>query len=255
MRKLYTVKTSLSFFLFFLLRLHLCFSPTFTLNLYAVSPPLLSLKGAVYLSAIANDYQTLRRETWFRDSLPGRTTIWKYSFLRFSPQCTQQSLVTAFPLGPIQRNYGSLKVVTQLDKTRTVMNNPNCWWFSCSHCLQKGRGTCGPCKMKAYLTKFKKWMKCKCDNVLWSIVSIHNTHSTSLKETLKYSDKQVSKLVSFVSQSWILFHGHSKGWVTIWWHGKMFTFVCSLYFLDCNLESNEYFFCRDIWIIWQNMPS
>lgn len=84
--------------------LHLCLSATLALTLYAGLSKCLphslsfsfSLRGAVYLAAIENNYQTPRIETWFRHSLscttafsecraplPQWPTKWNYVFIHW----------------------------------------------------------------------------------------------------------------------------------------------------------------------------
>ena len=77
-----------------------------------------SLRGAVYLGAIENDYQTLRSETWFRDSLSGSAAL---------SECR-----AALPLWPTKWNYVflSIQVGTQPDESRKVKNDLNCEWRS-----------------------------------------------------------------------------------------------------------------------------
>lgn len=75
-----------------------------------------SLRGAVYLGAIENDYQTLRSETWFRDSLSGSAAL---------AECR-----AALPLWPTKWNYVflSIQVGTQPDESRKVKNDLDCEW-------------------------------------------------------------------------------------------------------------------------------
>ena len=75
-----------------------------------------SLRGAVYLGAIENDYQTLRSETWFRDSLSGSAAL---------AECR-----AALPLWLAKWNYVflSTQVGMQPDESRKVKNDLNCEW-------------------------------------------------------------------------------------------------------------------------------